>query len=197
MKNKQSIDKAELLMVEQLIIKGQKVAALDGNHLILWGSICTLAMIFQFFAEVQDWASSNVLWLWQPLLIFGFIVSIFITRSGGGRRLGNPVSRAYVSVFSATAIAIGSFLIANGFSIRPNPEIIIILLPALFAVSFFVLSCVINMRWMFIPAIGWWLVMLYFTVSEAIIPSDLLILASATFLFLAVPGIALKWRYTS
>lgn len=189
------ITEAELLMVEQLVAKGRNVAALDGNHLILWGSICSFALVLQFFAEVSDWASSDVLWLWQPLVILGFIISIFIAKSGAGRRLGNPVSRAYVTVFCACAFIIGSFLIANGFGVRPDPQIITILLPALMTIAFFVLSSVISIRWMLIPAVGWWLIMLYFTISAKLIPSDLLILAMAAFLFLAMPGLALKWRH--
>lgn len=181
-------------MARNLIEKGRLAAALDGNHLIAWGCVSSLALAIQYLAEIYDWAASSLLWLWQPLLIVCFIVSIFVARSGAGRRLGNPVSRAYVSVFCASGITIGSFLVVNGFGSRPEPQTAAILVPALLAPAFFVLASVTAIRWMFVPAFGWWAVMVFFAASDRLVPADFLVLSLSAFFLLAVPGMALKWK---
>ncbi|MFL0356845.1 hypothetical protein ACI5KX_10245 [Erythrobacter sp. GH1-10] len=193
MASEQSVATEELEMARQLIERGRQAAALDGNHLILWGCVCSLALSFQYLAEVYDWAASSLLWLWQPLLIACFLVSIFVERSGAGRRLGNPVSRAYVSVFCAAGILIGSFLVVNGLGSRPEPQTAAILVPSLLASAFLVLSCVTDMRWMMLPALGWWAIMVLFAANDQLVPTDFLVLSLSSFLFLAVPGMALKW----
>lgn len=192
-----SVAIAELEMARNLIKKGRQAAALDGNHLILWGCVSSLALGIQYLAEIYDWATSNLLWLWQPLLIACFIISIFVERSGAGRRLGNPVSRAYVSVFCAAGIMIGSFLVVNGFGSRPEPQTAAILVPALLAPAFFVLASVTAIRWMFLPAIGWWAVMIFFAASDGLVPTDFLVLSLSSFFLLAVPGMALRWKDVS
>jgi hypothetical protein len=47
---------------------------------------------------------------------------------------------------------------------------------------------------MFVPAFGWWAVMVFFAASDRLVPADFLVLSLSAFFLLAVPGMALKWK---
>lgn len=171
--------------------KGRRAAALDGRHLVVWGALVGLALFVQYFAEVRDWAPSARLWLWQPAVVIGFIVSMFVGRAAAGRRVANPVSRAYVAAFAAAGLTIGLFMAASGANGRPEPLAAVLVIAGALAAAFFVLAVVTDLSWMRLPAMGWWSLLAWFAMRGRLVPGDFLLLSAAALLLLALPGLKL------
>lgn len=182
---------SELALIEAMMEKGRRAAALDGRHLVIWGLLIGIALSAQYFAEVRDWAPSARLWLWQPAVVVGFVVSMFLGRRAAGRRTANPVSRAYVAAFAAAGLTIGVFLIANGAGRQPQSLAALLVVAGALASAFFVLAIVTGLRWMWMPATGWWGLLAWFAWAGRLAPTDFLVLAAAALLLLALPGVKL------
>ncbi len=181
----------DLALIESMMRKGRRAAALDGRHLIVWGALLSTLLLVQYVAEVGDWAPSAVLWLWQPLIAVGFLLSLVIGRRAAGRRLGNAVSRTYMAAFAGAGITIILFLLAGGVQGRPDPLASIAVLSGALATACCVMAVATSLRWMGGVALGWWLVLVWFAGKGPLVPTDFLVLSGAAFLLLLVPGVVL------
>lgn len=182
---------SELALIEAMMARGRRAAALDGRHLIGWGGLAGLALLIQYFAEVGDWAPSSRLWLWQPALLGGFVLSLFLGRRAVGRRIGNPVARAYVAAFAGAGLTIALMLVASGVHGRPEPLAAVLVIAGALAAAFWVLAAVTELRWMRVPALGWWVLLGWYALRGRLVPGDFLVLAAAALLLLALPGLKL------
>jgi hypothetical protein len=180
------IEEAEL--IRALVEAGRKAAALDGSHLLGWGLFAASVLALQYLAEVGDWLPSTMLWLWQPAALAGFVLSMFVLRRGAGRRLGNPVSRAYTAAFGAAGAGLLVFMLASSAAGLPDGRAAALLLAGAMGSAFFVLALTARLGWMVWPALGWWGVLGFYVAQAAIVPLDWLRLAAACALFLALPG---------
>ncbi|MGB3472923.1 MAG: hypothetical protein WBA51_19060 [Erythrobacter sp.] len=187
----ETVELAEAELIRSLVDAGRRVAALDGLHLFGWGLFASIMLALQYFAEVGDWLPSNVLWLWQPVALAGFVLTMFVLRRGAGRRLGNPVSRAYATAFCAAGAGLGVFMLASTGAGLPDGRAAAMLLGAAMGSAFFVLTLIARLSWMVWPALGWWGVLGFYSAQGAIIPLDWLRLAVACAIFLALPGAVL------
>jgi hypothetical protein len=188
------IARDEARLIHQLARAGQRAAALDGKHLLLWGLAAALVLAVQYVAEVRDWLPSRWLWLWQPPALIGFVAALFVTRRGPGRRLGNPVARAYTAAFAAAGLGFGIYLIAAASGAGPQPLPTALLLAASMGMAFFVLAMTTHLRWMLLPALGWWGLLAFHARQGALVPVDWLRLAAAFLVLLALPGLVLMLR---
>jgi hypothetical protein len=187
----EQIEREEAELIRSLIDAGRRVAALDGSHLLGWGLFAALVLALQYCAEVGDWLPSRVLWLWQPVAVAGFVVSMFVLRRGAGRRLGNPVSRAYTAAFCAAGAGLGVFLLASSASGLPDSRAAALVLAGAMGSAFLVLAMTARLGWMAWPALGWWVVLAFYASRPALVPLDWLRLAAACGLLLALPGAVL------
>lgn len=178
----------ELALIEAMMERGRQAAAIDGRHMLIWGAVASLTLAVQYFAESRDWAPSAVLWLWQPLVLVGWIASLFFGRRAAMRRPRNTVSRTYVAAFAAAGLSIFLYLGASAMAGGPEPKVTVLLSAAAIGSAFFVMGVVTNIRWMAAVAGGWWLVLAYFAVKGPLVPTDLFVLSGATFLLLFLPG---------
>lgn len=182
------IDLEEAQLIRSLVEAGRRVAALDGSHLLGWGLFAALVLALQYCAEVGDWMPSRVLWLWQPAALAGFVLSMFVLRRGAGRRLGNPVSRAYTAAFFAAGAGLCIFMLASTVAGLPDGRAAAMLLAGAMGGAFFVLALTARMGWMVWPALGWWGLLGFYAAQPAMVPIDWLRLAAACALLLALPG---------
>ena len=185
-------DEADFLAT--LMAAGQRAAALDGRHLLVWGVAAALVLTLQYAAEVGDWLPSRLLWLWQPLALAGFTASIFLARRGAGRRLGHPVSRTYALAFAAVGIGFGLYLIAAGTGGVPDALTSALLLSGGMGLAFLTLGLATPLRWMLVAAAGWWALFGFHAAAGALVPVDWLRFAAAFLLLLALPGVVLVVR---
>ena len=180
--------------LEALIAAGRRAAALDGRHLLGWGLAAASALSLQYAAEVGDWLPSQLLWLWQPLALFGFAAAIFVAPRGAGRRLGHPVARAYTFAFGIAGVALAGFLVAAGVGSRPDGLVAILVVTGMFGAAFIALGLATPLRWMVLPGVGWLSLAAFYATEQAVIPIDWLRLALAFAMLLALPGIVLMAR---
>lgn len=171
-----------------LVKAGQKAAALDGRHLLVWGLIAASVLAVQYAAEVDDWLPSSLLWLWQPAALLGFVCSMFILRSGAGRRLGHPVSRAYTASFGLAGIALLVLMLAAGAGARPDAFTTTLLVTGILGSAFLMLGFLTPLRSMLLPASGWLGLLAFYLHQQAVVLADLLCLSLAFTLLLALPG---------
>lgn len=187
----ETIAREEAIWIRSLVDTGQRMAALDGSHLLGWGLFAGLVLSLQYLAEVGDWLPSAVLWLWQPAALAGFILSMFVLRRGAGRRLGNPVSRAYTASFCSAGVGLGVFMLASSASNLPDGHAAAMLLAASMGSAFLVLALTARLAWMVWPALGWWGVLCFYAAQATLVPLDWLRLAAACVVLLALPGAVL------
>ncbi len=179
---------------EALIAAGRRAAALDGRHLLGWGLAAALALALQYAAEVGDWLPSRLLWLWQPLALFGFVAAIFVAPRGAGRRLGHPVARAYTLAFGIAGVALAGFLVAAGAGSRPEGLVAILVVTGVLGTAFIAIGLATRLRWMMLPGVGWLSLAAFYAIEQAVIPIDWLRLALAFAVLLALPGAVLIAR---
>lgn len=194
--NPDEIARDEARMLADLVVAGRRAAALDGWHMLVWGLVAAAVLAVQYAAEVHDWLPSRLLWMWQPFALAGFVASIFLARKGAGRRLGNPVSRAYTSVFVAAGAGLAIYLLVAGAGGVPKGLTTAVLVAGTLAAAFFVLAMTTHLRWMLLPAAGWWSLLAFYAWRGAVVPVDWLRLAIAFLVLLALPGAALIARRT-
>lgn len=180
--------------LEALIAAGRRAAALDGRHLLGWGLAAASVLCLQYAAEVGDWLPSNLLWLWQPLALIGFVIAIFVAPRGAGRRFGHPVARAYTLAFAIVGVALAGFLAMAGAGSRPDGLISILLVTGMLGAAFVGLGLVTPLRWMALPGAGWLSLAAFYAGEQAVIPIDWLRLAFAFAVLFALPGAALMVR---
>lgn len=185
------IARAEARMVEQLVSAGRKAAAIDGRHLMLWGLLGSFALGGQYFAEVNDWAPSSILWLWQPFVLTGFAASIFLMRRGPGRRMGNPTSRAYAIAFTGAGFLVMLTLLTTMTGGVPAGLDAARCLCGAMAAAFILIARQPSLRWMLWPAAGWLILMANYVIAGQATPTDWLVLAIALLVLAAAPGMAL------
>lgn len=190
----ETIAREEAELVRALVAAGRRVAALDGAHLLGWGLFAAAVLALQYLAEVGDWLPSTVLWWWQPAALAGFVLSMFLLRRGAGRRMGNPVSRAYTAAFCAAGGGLALFMLASSAAGMPDGHAAIILLAGAMGSAFGVLALTARIGWMAWPAGGWWSLLAFYAAQSALVPIDWLRLAGAFLVLLALPGAVLRWQ---
>lgn len=192
--NPEQVAQAEARMLAELVTAGRRAAALDGRHLLVWGVIAALVLAVQFLAETRDWLPSRILWLWQPVVLAGFIASIFVVRRGAGRRLGNPVSRAYALGFAAAGVVIALHFGVAALSGEPDGLVTALLLCGTMGGAFLLVALLTPHRWMLAPAAGWFGLLAFYLSAGEVIPLDWLRLAVSVLLLVAGPGVVLMLR---
>lgn len=155
-----------------LIDAGRRAAALDGRHLLVWGLVTSAVLALQYLAEVGDWLPSRVLWLWQPVALFGFVAAIFLARRGAGRRLGHPVARTYAAAFAFAGAVLLAFMIVGGAGAQPDGFVTMLLLTATLGTAFLAVALATPLRWMALPGLGWLGLAAFVLVQEAVVPID-------------------------
>lgn len=188
----EQVARAEAHALTALMVAGRRAAALDGRHLLLWGLLASVCLGAQYLAETHDWLPSRLLWWWQPMLLGGFVLAMFIGRRGAGRRLGHPVSRRYALAFATAGIGLLLYLlIAGGTAVPPGLTTALVLCTGL-GTAFLVLALATPMRWMLLPAAGWWWLLTLFLSAGVVVPIDWLRLAIACLFLIAIPGAVLR-----
>lgn len=180
--------------LDALIAAGRKAAALDGRHLLLWGAVASVVLALQYAAEVGDWLPSEILWLWQPAALLGFVAAIFAARRGAGRRLGHPVARAYATGFALSGLIVAVFMIATGFGARPSGLATAVLVTGAMGCAFLNVALATPLRWMALPGLAWLLLAAFFIARQEVVPADWLRLSLAFAFLLALPGAVLIAR---
>jgi hypothetical protein len=190
----EQVAQAEARMLAELVTAGRRAAALNGRHLFVWGVVASLVLAIQFLAETRDWLPSRILWLWQPVVLAGFTASIFMARRGAGRRLGNPVSRAYALSFAAVGVAIALHFGAAALTGLPDGLATALLLCGTMGGAFLLVALSTPHRWMLAPAAGWFALLAFFLSAGRVIPLDWLRLSLSVLLLVAGPGVVLMLR---
>jgi len=180
--------------LEALIAAGRKAAALDGRHLLGWGAVASVVLALQYAAEVGDWLPSEILWLWQPAALLGFVAAIFAARRGAGRRLGHPVARAYATRFALAGLLVAGFMVAAGSGARPDGLATAVLVTGALGCAFLSVALATPLRWMALPGLGWFLLAAFYIARQEVVPADWLRLALAFAIVLALPGAVLIAR---
>lgn len=192
--NAEQVAKAEAQMLAALVAAGRRAAALDGRHLLGWGLLSATCLGAQYLAETRDWLPSRLLWWWQPMLLGGFVLAMFVGHRGAGRRLGHPVSRGYALTFLAAGVGLLVYLLVAGGSAVPPGLTTALILCAGLGTAFLVLALATPLRWMLLPSAGWWWLLTAFHSAGAVVPLDWLRLAVACLALIALPGAVLIWK---
>lgn len=184
----------DLDTVHHMMAQGRMAAAIDGIHLINWGLTIVFILLIQYFAEARDWLPSSLLWLWQPLVSIGVIISLFLGRRSPYRRWSNEASRTYVTAFAGAGFTLGLYLIASGLGGRPDQFTLVLLSSGLLGFSFLVTGFAIKMPRLQFATIGWWITFAFFCFRGKLVLTDFFILSAAFALFMIGPGLYLTLR---
>jgi hypothetical protein len=171
-----------------LIDAGRRAAAIDGRHLLVWGLIASVVLALQYAAEVGNWLPSRLLWLWQPPALVGFAVAIFVARRGAGRRLGNPVARAYAVAFTFAGVGLAGFMVTAGAGAPPDGLTTIQVVTGILGVAFSAIALATPLRWLAMPGLGWLALAGFYAAQQDVVPIDWLRLSLSFALLLALPG---------
>ena len=191
MKKRQIDPVDDLEFVSKMIIKGRNAAAFDGIHMINWGSFGAVALIVQYFAEIEDWLPSSVLWLWQPILLIGIVITLFVGRKSLINRMRNPIVRIYSASFSAACLSLFVYAISGlGFG-QPDAHTFSVLLCTSLASAFFVMGIATNLRHLLAASAGWWVGTVYFGLKGTVTPIDFIILSGLLASCVVLPGVYL------
>jgi len=177
-----------------LVDAGRRAAALDGRHLLIFGALTAAVLALQYVAETRDWLPSDVLWRWQPAVLIGFLVAMFMLRRGAGRRLGHPVARAYVASFGLAATTIALVMLAKGSGERPDGYWTAVVVSCAIGSAYLFVGAVTPLRWMALPGFGWLALFVFYVDRQAVVPTDWLRLSMAFLLLMALPGAVLIAR---
>ena len=185
---------ADLDIARRMMAQGRAAAVLDGVHLINWGLIIMSVLLLQYFAEARDWLPSSQLWLWQPLVCIGLVISLFLGERSPSRRWSHSPSRTYVTAFSGAGFIIGSYVIVAGFAGRPDQFTLVLLSSSLLGLSFFITGFAVRMPRLQFATFGWWLIFAFFCFKGQLVLTDFFILSGAFAFFMIGPGLYLTLR---
>ena len=184
----------DLELVSKMLVKGRRAASFDGIHMIVWGGFSALALALQYFAEVENWLPSSVLWLWQPALLIGILITLFVGRRSLVNRMRNPIVRIYSAAFGATCLSLFVYAIAGlGFG-QPNAHTFSVLLCTSLASAFFVMGIATHLRQLLAASAGWWFGTAYFGLKGVVTPIDFIVLSGLLLSCVVLPGVYLTIR---
>lgn len=181
----------DLALIRSMMDAGRRRAAFDGTHLIIWGSVLTLAYFGQYLL-VYGYIPGNTLWVWLPLGIMGTILSVLHGRKRCALDDSNMAVRAYSGAWSAVGITMVlhfSFAVASD---ALDPKVITVLACGVIAAAFYVIALATEVRLLRLVSAGWWGIMVYTTTLKDFDAEMLLVLASASALLITLPGQLMK-----
>lgn len=184
----------DLDIAHRMMAQGRMAAALDGIHLIIRGITIVTILFFQYFAEARDWLPSSQLWLWQPFVCIGLVLTLFLGRRSPFRRWSHEASRIYVTAFAGAGFTLGLYVIASGLGGRPDQFMLVLLATGLLGLSFLVTAVAIRIPQLHFATIGWWLTFALFCFRGKLVLSDFFIVMAAFTLFMIGPGLFLILR---
>ncbi|WP_374763085.1 hypothetical protein [Yunchengibacter salinarum] len=181
----------DLALIRRMMEEGRARLGADGRHVTLWGIIVALgflgtwAVVAGYLPRVSPW-----LWVWLPLGLIGWTVSMVIGRNTPGS--SNPVGRigdaAWLAVgLSMTVVLIAGLVGGHG----PSPITVVMISAALFASAFFTIALVTKDRYLAVVPVGWWAVLGWMTQVETFTRPMLLALALISVSLITVPGLIL------
>lgn len=184
----------DLEVVSKMLAKGRKAATFDGIHMIIWGGFGAVALALQYFAEVDDWLPSSVLWLWQPVLLIGIVLTLFMGRRSLVSRMRNPIVRIYSAAFGAACLSLFIFAMSELSFGRPDAYMFSVLLCTSMASAFFVMGIATHLRQLLVASAGWWMGTAYFGMKGAVTPIDFIVLSGLLAVCVVLPGVYLRIR---
>lgn len=181
----------DLAYIRAMMEEGRKSAGVDGGFMQLWGPLLALGFLIQFLS-VAGLLPALLGAIWIPVFVIGWAGSFWLGRRRACASQGRSGRFAYGAAWMGTGLAVLVHFIPALLAGTFDPLAVTLLSTALFAVSFFVMAQVTGLRWVYGVAAGWAGLLAWFTVRDAVVPGDLLVLAAACILLIYLPGLALS-----
>jgi hypothetical protein len=183
---------ADLALIRTMMAAGRKRAGIDGMHLVWWGALLAATFFYQY-ATIVGWVPSFGMVLWLTMTIVGWAGSIYLgTKAARSCREHNPALAAYAAAWMAVGITMALYIATSYLGHGGGPSSGTILSSGAIGCAFFVMANVLQIRPMYIPAAGWWLIMSYALIVPQLPKEILLLLSAASLLFIFVPGLYLR-----
>jgi len=181
----------DLALIRSMMEAGRRRAAFDGTHLIIWGTVLTLAYFAQYLL-VYGYIPGSTLFIWLPFGIIGTVFSILHDRKRCPQREVDIAVKAYSGAWSAVGI---TMILHFGFALGSDtldPKVITILACGVIAAAFYVIALATEVKMLRLVSAGWWIIMVYTTTLKQLDAEILLVLAAASALLITLPGQLMK-----
>jgi len=181
----------DLALIRSMMEAGRRRAAFDGTHLIIWGTVLTLAYLGQYLLA-YGYIPGSTLWVWLPLGIVGTVFSVLHDRRRCALDHSDIAVKAYSGAWSAVGITMilhFSFALASD---ALDPKVITILACGVIAAAFHVIALATDVRQLRLVSAGWWAIMVFMTTQKELAPEILLVLSGASALLIVLPGQLMK-----
>lgn len=180
----------DLALIRQMMEAGRRKVAVNGIHFIIWGLVL-MGAFFAQYASIYGHLPRTVLGVWIPAFIIGWIAEFWTHRSGAVPQESMP-HIAHGASWGAVGITALIYFGVSYASGTFDPRVISCINAATMGAAFFITQQVTGVRWLRLPAIGWWLVLAYIAYIPSYDAEVLLVMASACGILLALPGFLMR-----
>lgn len=181
----------DLAMIRQMMEAGKTRVAVNGIHFIIWGLVLMIAFISQYAAAV-GYVPFTILGVWIPAFIIGVTAEyLFYSRFHKKDRESLP-HIAHGSAWEAVGTTALIYFFVSFAAGTFEPRVISSINAATMGAAFLITSQVTGVRWLRLPAYGWWIMLAYIALIESYDTEMLLVMASACGLLLALPGFLMR-----
>lgn len=188
--NKDSLQSAadNLDLIRRMMEAGRRRAGIDGTHMIIWGALLMIGFFGQY-ASVVGYIPETIIAIWLPIIVIGNGLSFYIGRKHKAQCGNDTLSvEAYSSAWAAVGVGaiiyFGISLLTDAF----DPKTMALLSSASFGGAFYVIARITRIKLLYLAVIGWWGVLIYFSMPMAFDHESLLIMAAASALLILLPG---------
>tara|TARA_R110000772_G_scaffold214558_1_gene325114 strand:- start:616 stop:1230 length:615 start_codon:yes stop_codon:yes gene_type:complete len=146
----------DLALIRKMMLEAQSSAAIDGRHLVLWGSILGFAQALVLLNIGQAGDAGRTILIWFVLLGAGIVGSAILGYKYSQRPV-NLAVRLYSSVWIGFCLTMCLLFV---LAVAGHQEILFslsVVAPAMTGLAFFVTASIIGMGWLRWIALCWWL----------------------------------------
>lgn len=181
----------DLAMIRQMMEAGKKRVAVNGIHFIIWGLVLMSAFFAQY-ASVMGHIPRTMLWIWIPAFLIGALAEYLAFSRNHDKEAESMPHIAHGSAWEAVGMtALIYFFVAYAAGTF-EPRVISSINAATIGAAFFITAQVSGVRWLRLPAFGWWILLAYIAMVKTYDPEMLLVMAAACGLLLALPGFLMR-----
>ncbi|WP_201153803.1 hypothetical protein [Rhodothalassium salexigens] len=174
-----------------MMAEGRRAVVLDGQHMMVWGSLIGTAFFVQYAAVIGAVGAIVGTLGWAVAIVLGWALSAWIGARTAGRRPGNKLTALYATAFIGTGVVLTLTAVIGWSTGTLDPRGITVTTCGLLGVAFLVTAVATEIGWLRLVAVGWWALLALFLVRPALSALDLLVMGAAMWGLVLLPGLRL------
>ncbi len=184
----------EISFIKNVIKDTQKIFVQNGYQYILWSGLAIIGILLKYANEQFELGVGGE-WIWIPIIIIGWILSIILKKKNYLEIRSKTFSqKIFDATWTALAISFPILALIGFYTKLIENNAVPSVIATLFACGYYITSYLSDLKWMRFASYIWWI----FAVTMFLFPGrhSVALLALMLIAFQFIPGIVMsrKWK---